>query len=252
MSAIDHYLRYVKRIPERVLNRAFPVTCQWDARSIEERIVEEVIYEMVIPDMNVTGGELAYLGLEHAVTTAIGDKALAYHFKNSVLEGRYINAVHGAYLRKGSHASSNPINSPGGVEDSILPVLNVLVRKTGRNTINISQEDMTYTDRYDYVKVSLSHDKNLNDIPDRAWITFAKLGLHATKAKIYTKLYLDVSDGELRGANLSTGLTSLVDKYEDAYDDYDEMLNQVWRKVNYMSDRRRHNNFIRSQLPISL
>ena len=254
-NAFEMAIRKIQQeIPQKILTMTFRKNRGYrDMRSLEAIIEQEVIREIVIPDINTYGGETIFINL--ADCTAIRDvSGTIYEIPRDKTGGRKItHATIATNMLSPELRKRNPINplnaSLGNAVNQAFPSNDLFdpvdVRVLGPGTIRIPVIHSTYPLT---IKCQVDNDEYLNNTKPSSWINFSKLCVEAAKKHIYNELNLSIGDGSINGGYTDGRIRGVVDSFSSASEEYDNELRR-WRSIAIQSNPISNRQRILSQLP---
>lgn len=281
MSAIEHALQMVERaIPSIILEKAFP-TQGFATHTLRDRIREQIVRDIVIPDADIVGGELTYLPVLDGIRTNYRRNELAVFYSDRYLAGREIMSVHAHYSTLGRASTGMPgIKSATGMggggnntssgcspcassnfcEDQNTTLksaqqmaMNTLGEVGDPTNVNISLiAKNTILVKYNLAilggafKVVMSNDPYLNNIQPRSWMAFGELCVLATKSFVYNRTVISLGRTKMLEGIESTAMTQFIDRFSTAEEAYLLYLRGKWAKTSFMNDTDTWQSHIRS------
>ena len=116
----------------------------------------------------------------------------------------------------------------------------------GPNTILVYDNIITIVNGT--LKVMVENDKNLFNLSPRYYNEFYKLCLLATKAFIYNKLVIEADRGMIYNGHELGKFNDILDSYNNAAEEYEQLLDDKWGKIGFMMDRQNMSDFVRSMI----
>lgn len=252
MSVIKKALAEIKAsIPEKILTLAFRGN---RFESIDSKILNAVIRARVLVDCDLIGGETVSIPLNRAQLRYDGEDGTIFHIPKTLTAGRHIvipkevrrNDRQGLNL-PGTYPVSNRDNTVVGAVDQLGDAYRTYGNSTtdlilvGENTI-MSPQRIRLNDKVLICRVS--NDPNMNNLKGYNIINFAEMCVMATKAEIHNRLVLLVDEGYISNGHELGVVKDIIDKYEDANEQYIEYRKTDWRKIAFMNDEVAMNNLI--------
>lgn len=235
--------------------------------TVSQGIREKVIFRTVLPASNVNGGKTEYIDLSGADIRDRGNAVIEVNVPDTLTGGRKIISVAEIYLGSMNSATGmlgvglNENTSCGqgslsdmtqGLIDSLspsrsMPVTYTNIHMTGNNCfaifgINSGAFSMT-------AKCLLEFDGGLSSISPRHYDNFAELVELAVKAYIYRVCKRPVAEAVMRSGVPIDGIRDDVSEYRDAWTQYKEYFDQVWKKCMAYSDRQRVHSSVQAATP---
>lgn len=115
----------------------------------------------------------------------------------------------------------------------------------GPNTILV-RDNMLYSNGY--LRVTIENEDNLRNLHPKSAIHISKLTLEAVKGYIYNKMVIEVDKGYVYAGHELNKFSEIIDKYEDAWDKYDELLEEIIPKIMFINNDTAYSRFIRDQI----
>ena len=259
MNALQYTFNNVIRmnIPVEVLELAFPQRRGSTPVSLEERMMIDCIRPIIMTDMNILGGEMAYVNLSLCNVVATADFSYNEQIGSFIIEvpktvtnnksivavyslvmGEYLNGPNNG-LDAYNHCVS-PVVSEGvrlmSVVDRTSVVQTARLELVGENKVLIeAYPPYVY---YGTLKVNLSNNANLENIQPSYYPHTAELITLGLKRYIYNKLKIQLDVGHIYAGHEIPGFQEIVDSYADADELYKEKL-KVWGKIGVLNDSRK-------------
>lgn len=267
MNAIRMAINSAKQtIPRQILEDVFVRRFQIDRSSpisLDERINEEVILKMVLPDCQIEYGIISYLPLANARVERIYNQGFEYQaiyeLDKTITGGRNtMSALAISYVNPYLSAWSNTTRPNGN--STILQAANSLSQTTSQipmtssarvsliNGNTILVRDTTMLPTSSYLMCIMENDDLLNTIRPKSIPYFKKLINLAIKAYIYNELVLDLDQGKLVGGQELGRYREIVDSYSDAHEQYEELLHEKIGKIFFMNDEENMTRHVRLML----
>lgn len=252
LTPIDHAISRIKlNIPRQILEKTFIEShsrfrAYRSAVSIDALIKKNVIRDIVLTDCNLLGANELQIGIQSNWCQYIDTNTIVVRIPKSHTQNRSITeALNATYLPQSGYVQ--PYGTVQGVSDVTLATNKLLnstkaptisgtasVELINDNTISITGAGALPSNMF--VTVMLEYDENMSTLSKTAYRVFAELCLRATKAYIWTNRIIIMDQSETEGGYDFNRFTSIIESYEDAYEMYDEYLNEKWRKISFMAD----------------
>lgn len=280
MSPIQFALSEIRdEIPEEVLELAFiPKTKYKLARqkfmstSVEQQILEKVINGKVRRHIDAQGAQEITVDLNGLQREKVGPQAWIMHIPKSRTKGRSITSVLGVHI--GLYSNSNVDGAAPyfgmGVSSSFLSGNgsntgcnnNAQVRAVNDLLQTYAPVEMNYTANVYLVdentiycednmsvfnlvlRCKVASDSEFSFIQGAYVRHFAKLCILATKAWIYKNLNVKLDKAHIEGGVEVSKIREIVDDYRDASEQFNEFIQEKWRKIQRMTDKPRRMNYI--------
>lgn len=224
--------RIIKKIPAKVLMKVFNANSQYQLNllaSREEIITHEVIREMVLPDLDVIGGEQRVIRIGNLPWSVKGGASIV-RIPLRLTNGRAITSALSIESQLSNvDMEQSMIKSAIGVESTGTSNVQVI----GPNIIAITDYQVGVDT---HLRCVLANDSQLANLPVTSYIKFANLCVLAAKAICYTKLIGEIGDVGVNGGSTNESLRSIIDSYADSDTLYDEMLETKIKKMFKMND----------------
>lgn len=254
MNPITKAISEVKRrIPIQILEEGFlrqtelPVPTSRFPVSLDYRIREKILNEIVIPDCDLVGGIEINVPLSNVPPQFINNYKQVYRIPKELTNNRSITRVYSINYGRGGAPTVNNVynNGAGQLMDAVSGALNALspipqvsnayVQLIGENTVlveaNISATPMLY------LRCVIENDDELTHLKPGSYKVFAKLVEYATKAYLFNNLIIPVDMSELSGGMQLGRFREILDGYADAQELYDTEFEERWRKIALFSDQ---------------
>lgn len=267
MNAIRMSINSAKtKIPRQILEDVFVKRYQVDRSSpisLDERIQEEVILKMVLPDCQIEYGIITYLPLANAKVDRIHNQGFeyqaVYELDKSITGGRNImSALAISYVNP--HLSTWSHSMQAGGNSVILQAAQSLANANAQipmtssarvsliNGNTVLVRDTTMLPTNSYLMCIMENDDLLNTIRPKSIPHFKRLILLAIKAYIYNELVLELDQGKLVGGQELGRYREIVDSYSDAAEQYEELLDEKIGKIFFMNDEENMTRHVRLML----
>lgn len=254
--------RAIREIPRMILEDAF-LTKEYPYRqspkTLEQCIKEEVIYKVVLPDLNLANGVYSFIPLYSARVENVDYNTKIYHIPKEATGGRAILTpitigFASPYLEQGYMANCGNSMINRKIQNLITSISDLEVTTNSRleliaeNTV-IVYGAIEYQMGYNtYLVCILEHDDQLSYIKPRSIPLFTQLIGLAIKGYIYTKLVLDIDRGRLYGGHDLGVYKEIVLEYRDAWQQYTELLQERIGKLLYMNSTESMQRHVRYML----
>lgn len=237
--------------------------------SITDAIRRTVLVPRVLVDINLVGGIEAVVPVHNLSREYPENGVVVFDVPPSLVQFRMImsclsvsyNNIAG--MTSNTSGGSYPIGMVTPTSDGARAAMGLLNGVSSLPIAGTASIDMVgpYTVRVrdqnrwqmiSHLRLYLSNDENLENLPPRVWPTFAELVLLATKAYIYRHLRVRIGKTFMVGGQELTVLSDIVSEYADANQMYKTYLKEVWSKVAKMIDGPTHERIIRGQMNIGM
>lgn len=257
MSVIDKAIEKIKlNIPRKILERAFKDDWdRWNFNSyygsyqapIEERIKSQVILKIVMDDLSDAGGKQINVPLDQAYMMQAEESGAVYRIpksqthNRSIVETKRILIPNSSYLSKVGTASACrgtamdvALNQALGETIGLLPDDTTHVELIGENVIYVRWVNRLPGNMYLECKVAYSDE--FHELRPAYYQDFYLFCIAAAKMYIYNTCYVEDDEGRLQGGQEFGRMQATIESYADASQNYNDLLNQVMRKVLIFSD----------------
>jgi hypothetical protein len=116
----------------------------------------------------------------------------------------------------------------------------------GPNTILVHEN--IYSAIGGFLRIKVEYQEDMRDLNPRAYPYFSKLCLLAIQAYIYTKLAIEIDKGYVYGGHEINKVSEIIESYSDKWEEYDEYLQNTWRKIAFMNDTESNSRFIKAMI----
>ena len=96
-----------------------------------------------------------------------------------------------------------------------------------------------------FLTVMVEHDDQLSKLRRLAYLQFVELCILACKAYIWTNRIIEMDKAEVHGGYQLNRFTSIIESYEDSYEQYTEYFNEKWKKISFMADPARNKKYLK-------
>lgn len=246
MNHIGYLLQRIKReIPLPLLNVIFmkyngslsavPVT-------LDYRITQDIIKDILIVDMNVTAGKEEVISLAGCKITTT-NTGMIYHIGYAPTGGKEIMSILDVGYGYGTLGSGTSTIASAAMPPMVI----------GTSRVQLVGKNTAFLDGYTGIplatmRVLLEHDEFLSDVSTRTLSFLAELAVLAAK------MYINVQGGILlKNAVVQNGedlpyLESILDTYSDAVTMYNDKM-KVYKPISLMGDKTAYDRYIRSICP---
>lgn len=266
MDAISYALAEVKdRIPPQVLKLVFRPqarTLRHESRNIDHAIRDKVIEGRVRRVVNSIGATEVEIPLDGIERQEVNRFTHIYKIPMTLTGGREITspvalsyATNSAgHMSAFGVAQSSNNNQPTVMENAAMRLGQSHSPIPTPQTANLSLIAMNTVMVEDYAPIAtttflrciLASDSDFNNIKPPYYPKFAQLVLLATKAYIFNVYEVELGMGKIiNGVELSE-IKNVVERYSNADEDFEEYVENTWRKVSIHNDPKRHQRMIRA------
>lgn len=231
---ISYILSVIKRnIPKEILMRAFvpPTLINILNPSLDAAISDIIISRWVLSDTNMVSGVESIVNIQGCRIEYV-DNGLIIYVGLGPTGGKVITSVLSIgygynALAGGSPGIVSALTSPLQTSDARFQLIG------NNNTLYVEGfVAVTLTE----IRCILENDKEFNNLSPRAMPFLANMCTLATKAYIYNTLTIELADGVVRNGIDYGRYKEIVDSYADANDQYVELRDTKWAKINTLSD----------------
>lgn len=266
MNPIQKAISDVKSaIPREILERTFmkPDNVSLGQRqsftpqSLDFHIRSVVIEGNVLPDCNLVGGTEVTIPLVEVLPQWISDYNVLYRVPKHLTQNRSILRLIHLTFGDGGVVGSQNLAAQGrsplmdgaqGVLQAHLPIPIISTANmeiVGENTILV--KDNVTMPGNPYLRCVIEGDTELNHLQPTSYRHFSKLVILATKRHIFNHMAVSLDQAALSGGMALGRIREIIDGYSDAYEQYEEYFDTVWRKVAVFNDpeaNKRHLKYI--------
>lgn len=261
LNAVDYALREIKaNIPKEILDKTFinvpdRFRTVRNSISVDAIIKQKVIREIVLVDCNMMNASQVDIVIDPRWIESLGGGHIVIRIPKTHTQNRSITEVtdvnylplSGPLMPYGVLGTAQEIQ--GATRRLINRQLNPNLAGTvdcevvGENTIAVRGIG-TIPGRI-YATVMVEHDDNLSGLKRTIYPLFGELCLLACKRYIWVNRIIPMDKAEIDGGYELNRFTSIIESYEDAGDEYKELLEEKWRKASIVADRARHHKYIK-------
>lgn len=257
MMPLDYVLNYIKiRIPKEILELAFiRKDIADDNTTIDDKLIRNVINRHVRPDLDMNGGVVLtidvkqcnvrpvqnyneyiievpkYLTDNCSIITALHmSSQYMYATQREYLQGRRDSNILALSNRMLNHMEPQPVINTARLEvigDNVIAVHEPLTKQF-----------------YTTLQVIIENKENFSNINPQYYSNFGELCLEATKMFIYNSQVINLNLGFIQGGHEISGIKEIIEKYEDAFERYKELILE-WKKIAVLNDKQRMNKLIK-------
>jgi len=264
MDAITYALAEVKdRIPPQVLKLVFKPnarTLRHEHRDVEYAIRDKVIEGRVRRSVNTVGATEVEIPIASLPRTEINKFTYTYRIPMTLTGGREITSVLALSFSTNSSGNMSQFgqgsnqDSPTVVQEAAMRVAASHMPITVNQTSNVSLIAMNTVMIEDYAPMSgnsflrciLTSDKDFSNIKPAYYGRFAKMVILAVKAYIYNTYEIELGMGKIVGGVELSEIKNVVERYSNADEEFEDYVEQVWRKVIVNNDPKRKQRNIRA------
>lgn len=230
----------------KVDNVAYGQRSTFNPLSLDHRIRTMVIDANVLPDCNLVGGTEVTIPLSSVMPQWITDYNVVYRVPKSLTQNRSIlRLIHLTFGDGGVVGSMNLaiqgrsalMDGAQGVLQAHLPIPIVSTANmelVAENTVLV--KDNVTMPGNPFLRCVVEGDTELNHLQPTSYKAFSKLVVLAVKAYIFNNIAIPMDQAALSGGMALGRIREIVDGYSDAYEQYDEYFETVFRKVMIFND----------------
>lgn len=253
LTPLDHAVNRIKlQIPKEILEKTFiqPTRNRFKTYtspiSLDSLIRQKVIREIVMVDCNLLGGSEVDVAVKSTWCQIIDSNNFVVRVPKTATQNRTITeVVNATYLPQSGYMM--PYGTIQAVSDATLAT-NKLINNlrnpmiTGTAKTEIIDENVILVIGSGtiptnlFLRCMLEYDENMSTIRRSAYKVFAQLCTLACKSYIWANRIVMMDRAEINGGYDLGRLSTIIEGYEDAADQYLEFLDEKWKKVAIMSD----------------
>ena len=252
MSAVNLAMRHIRsRIPLEILTKAFKSNSLYEQHStvsMDWLIQRDVINNLVLPDLNVIGGEHVDIDLS-SLSPRIIEGAYVYEIPLTMTRGKHITRV--LSVSQGTGSSTAMSSDLMSLANQMLQASTRFetdetsrVRLVGPNIVVV--EEGLYSSPA--LRCALSYDEQMSSLNEGYWRDFAQLCVWACEIIIFNRLSISLGSGSALGGTVNDRLMSSVNLMEESIAKYDEFLDTKAHKIFLLGDKRAHREHIQALL----
>lgn len=259
MNAIDKALQEIRaKIPLPILNRAFINRIQEHrivAVSLDSVIRDQIIAQRVWADCSLNSAQQMLIPLNQIRPESPDAYSYIYRIPKSMTNGRSIMSVLDVvyYIAQGwaAYGGQNATTATMGSQcentttlqaaralkdvDGPIPMISTAnAQIIGENVILINDNSgLVVTGG---AHVMLAHDEQFSNIKPALYRLFGQLCTLATKSWIFNNLEIEIDRNELVAGMALGKMKEVVERYSDAEEQYQELLDTRWSKAQLAND----------------
>lgn len=261
MNALTNAIKDVKlNIPKEILNIAFIEygidNINNQIVSLDDRILNTVLRPIVLVDCNLVGGTDVDIDLSLVNILRQPDYGYIIDIDKKVTGGRSVLA---AYEIICNVIAGPSYPTSGGTAFNAVGI-NMYNNLTTHNIIHSSKLEVIGENKIllhdpgifiisGAIRVRLENSPNMGNLPPASYPAFSKLCVLAVKSWIYNHTIIKLNQGYIYKGHELTRITSIIEGYESAIEEYNEMLVNKMRKVLFMSQSESRTRFITHLIP---
>lgn len=268
LTAADYAVSKIKlAIPKEILEKTFidQVSRFKTVRSavnLDTLIKNKVIREIVLTDCNLIGANEIDIAIMSSWCQIIDSNNCIVRIPKSHTQNRTITEVTQAtYLPQTGYLM--PYGSMQAISDRTVATNKLLnnirdpiiagtvdCEVVGENVISVIGAGTIPSNMF--LTVMVEHDEQMSKLRKAAYFNFAQLCILACKSYIWSNRIIEMDKAEVHGGYQLNRFTSVIEGYEDAYDQYIEYFNEKWKKTSYMADPARNKKHLKMITRIGL
>lgn len=260
-TPIDYAVNEIKlAIPKEILQKTFIDAVPRfksirSAVSVDHLIKQRVIRDYVLTRCNLIGANEIDVAVKSNWCQIIDSNNYIVRVPKSHTQNRTITEVMSAsFLPQSGYLM--PYGTMQAISDVTLAtnkllnnVRNATISGTvdcevvGENVISVVGAGTIPSNMF--LTVMVEHDDNMSQLRKQAYPVFAKLCILAAKAYIWSNKIVEMDKAEIEGGYTLNRYTSIVEGYEDAYDQFNEYFDEKWKKISFMADPARNMKYLK-------
>lgn len=268
LTAADYAVTKIKlAIPKQILEKTFITQIPRfksirNAVNLDALIKKKVIRDIVLTDCNLIGANEIDVAIMSSWCQIIDSNNYIVRIPKNHTQNRTITEVMGAtFLPQSGYLM--PYGTIQAVSDVTLAqnkLLNNIRNPTiagtvdcevvGENVISVIGAGTIPSNMF--LTVMVEHDDQLSQMRRQAYPNFAELCILACKSYIWSERIVDMDKAEIDGGYTLNRFTSIIEGYEDAYEQYVEYFNEKWKKTSFMADPARNKKYLKTITRIGL
>lgn len=257
LNAVDYAVNEITwAIPKEILEKTFiKVVPRFksvrDATGLNALIKSKIIHGKVLVDCNLIGANEIDVGVNPSWVEMVSQNELVIRIPKGFTQNRSIievlslnygtgnvgGMVHGNIGIAPTPTLTNVLNKLANNNTPPVLMSNVRTEVVGENVIAVS--GLNRIPHHAFLTVMVEHDEQMSQLRRQAYPRFAELCVLATKAYIWANKVIILDKGEVEGGYDLNRFSSIIESYEDSYNEYKEYFNEVWRKTAWFADPRR-------------
>lgn len=261
LTAADYAVSKIRlAIPKEILEKTFIEQVSRfktvrSAVSLDTLIKRKVVRDIVLTDCNVIGANEMDIAIKSSWCQVIDSNNYIVRIPKAHTQNRTITEVINAtYLPQtgflmpygGMQAISEVTNATNKLLNNVRDPLIVSTpdcEVVGENVISVIGGGTIPSNMF--LTVMLEHDEEMSKLRRQAYPVFAELCILACKSYIWTNRVIEMDKAEVHGGYQLNRFTSIIEGYEDAYEQYTEFFNERWKRVGFMADPARNKKYLK-------
>ena len=261
LTAADFAVSKIRQaIPREILEKTFidqvpRFKSVRNAVSLDNLIKRKVVRDIVLTDCNLIGANEIDIAVMSSWCQVIDSNNYLVRIPKSHTQNRTITEVTTAtYLPQSGYVM--PYGSAQSISDQTMATNKLLnnirdapivgtpdCEVVGENVISVIGGWTIPSNMF--LTVMVEHDDQMSKLRRPAYLQFAELCILACKAYIWTNRIIEMDKAEVHGGYQLNRFTSIIESYEDAYEQYTEYFNEKWKKISFMADPARNKKYLK-------
>lgn len=230
MNYLEYLVNRIKRvIPHEILVKAFPPAGNgMGMYSMEDRIIQDVLMDVVYADMNLLGGSEHVINIS-SIQPIETEHSYIYKIPLSLTGGKRILSVLSVNLPEDGSSMGGlygAINGPSVMASSKIAL-------TGINTVEIRENVSKFNL---FLRCRLGLEPNFMDWDARSIQRLGDFAEQAARMICYTRISILMGDGAINSGTINSYLRSHLDEMSDAHQIYKDLMNEQGRKLSIFRD----------------
>ena len=256
MNAIQYSINTViHSIPRTILDMVF-VNEMYVNTTLEDKIYNRVIKSRVIPDLNVTGGIMITIPLAQCNVVSMTDRYSVYNIPSNLRDNKPIMTVLSMimvqpYMIEPYESLLEATMAQNKLRNQGLPIHSSSeIEVLGDDTVMV-HEYINNPSAYS-LRLVVANDPYLNNLHPRFYPDLSKLVVLAVKAYIYNHMEMNLDKGFIVSGHKLDNVQRIVDKYENANEEYMELLTTKWHKLQFMNRTNSMERCVKWMIPTNI
>lgn len=268
LTAPDYAVTKIKQaIPKEILEKTFidyvpNFRSIRSAVSVDTMIKHKVVRDIVLTDCNLIGANQIDIAIFSKWCQVLDSNNFIIRIPKTHTQNRtIIEVLEATYLPQSGFLL--PYGTLQAISDQTIntnKLLNNLRNPTiagttncevvGENVIAVTGAGTVPSNLF--LTVMVEYDDQVSQMKRQAYGKFAELCIHACKAYIWANKIIEMDKSEIDAGYSLNRYTSTIESYEGAFDEYTEFFNDKWKKISFMADNARYNQFLRQITRVGL
>lgn len=240
LNYIDYLIERAKRdVPDEILGRAFSPTNQRGMYSLEDRIYQDVLMDIVYRDFSLIGGTEQHINIS-GLNPQTTEYSLIFRIPLERTGGKRILSA----LSIDLPYSGNGLGGLAGAVSGPMSTMTTNLVLSGINTVEV-KDNISLTNIF--LRCKLGDEPNFMDWDARSIQGLGEFANLACKMVCYKRLSIAMGDGSINGGTINSYLRQHLDEMSDSHTQYNELMRTTGRKKALYKDpvtRRRMTNMI--------